>query len=214
MPSKTDDIVRISAPFISGRKTILDIGCGDGALVSHFREIGFDARGIDKKDPKCAFCIECSLEEYSPHIRFDVVTARLALHHTDDLSRAMRCLRDLMADDGVFVAQEFAWEVIDVDAIEWVRKHIDRPGPAPMTIDLHRGDPTGVLKTWHETYGDLHSFAAFKTGAAALFVTIHEEPVPYLSWVLDRPDCLDEERAAIHARRINPIGRICVMTRL
>jgi SAM-dependent methyltransferase len=210
--SKFEDIVRVGMPFIAGRKTVLDIGCGDGALVQRLRQMGFDAVGIDRNDPQNTHCIQCALEDYEPEKPFDVVAARLSLHHTEDIAQALQRVNGFLNDDGIFLLQEFAWEVLDLDTIGWVRHSIDRPGPAPMTIDFQTGTPDEILQRWRDTYGDLHSFATIAHAAQALFNLNHAEAVPYLSWVLDRPDCLERERSAIEYDVIRPLGHVQVMT--
>ena len=122
---------------LRGRRSgtrILDVGCGDGELVGLFREQGFDAHGIDLREPSSEFCVQASIEEYIASEPFDAVVARLSLHHVPHLGLAFQRMREALRPDGTFVMQEFDWTAWSSDFLSWIREVASGPGPEPRTV--------------------------------------------------------------------------------
>src|SRR5215475_12285420 len=60
---------------------VLDVGCGDGSLVSRLWELGFDALGVDPAAPAHPRLIREPAEHARGLGTFDAVTVVMALHH-------------------------------------------------------------------------------------------------------------------------------------
>jgi 2-polyprenyl-3-methyl-5-hydroxy-6-metoxy-1,4-benzoquinol methylase len=84
---------------LSPRSRVLDVGCGDGALVERLAAHGLDAVGVDPNAPA------------SPR-----------LHHAD-LERVLAAIRDLLRPGGRLFVSEFSWEGYDERAAGWVAAH-------------------------------------------------------------------------------------------
>ena len=105
----------------SGGERLLDFGCGEGAAVSYWLDLGFDAYGVDisetdidrgrQRDPR----LTDRLDVIDPKPAagdewfggsFDIVTSVQTLYYLspEDLAVRLDSLRRQMPDDGVFYA--------------------------------------------------------------------------------------------------------------
>jgi SAM-dependent methyltransferase len=101
---------------VSG-KSILDLGCGDGAFGVELRAAGCDfytgieasARMIERadahlKDIDSTFLHHATIEEWSyPSHSFDLVVSRLALHYVSDIQRTFEQVHQSLKPGGYFV---------------------------------------------------------------------------------------------------------------
>jgi len=79
-------------------ETILDIGCGIGRTMSKFKELGFEATGIDNSDLSIDICRKKGLKVFkmdAPSMEFsdnsfDVVFAEGLLEHFEDYEPFVR----------------------------------------------------------------------------------------------------------------------------
>jgi len=204
-----DDLVAaLTARLERGR--VLDVGCGDGALVTRLRASGFDAVGIDLREPVAAHCVQMSIEEFVADEPFDAVVARLSLHHTAHLGGVFERMRALLIDGGTLVMQEFGWAALSPQLVTWVRGCAHGPGAEPHTVDLWDGTPADVGRRWVTRYGELHSRDALLFAADAFFTRRELVAVPYVAWLIDRPELVESERAALNERRFPPLGFVYV----
>ena len=189
---------------------VLDVGCGDGELVELLRENGFDAFGIDVREPTSKYCTQVSIEEFVASEPFDAVIARLSLHHVPHLGLAFERMRAALRPDGTFVMQEFDWTAWSAEFLSWIRTAASGPGPEPRTVDLWSGTASDVAKQWLARYGELHGGDALLFSADAFFDRRELQNVPYGAWLIDRPELVDSEAAALHERRFRSLGFVFV----
>jgi SAM-dependent methyltransferase len=182
------------------------VGCGDGTLVEELRALGFDARGIDVKEPSSAFCAQIAVEDFVVDEPFDAVVARLSLHHTNHLGAVFERIRAALPSGGTLVVQEFAWTAFSPKTISWVREQTNAPGPEPRTVDLWSGSPAEVVRRWIARYGELHTMDAILFAADAFFARRDLTPVPYVSWLIDLPELVEAESDALGNRLFPPLG--------
>ncbi|MFA6006390.1 MAG: class I SAM-dependent methyltransferase [Candidatus Paceibacterota bacterium] len=110
----------------SDRRTILDIGCGTGALLQALEPFG-SVIGVDPSEQAINFCKKRGIKnlflESCAHLSFsdntfDVVLALDVLEHIDDVHQALQELLRVTKQGGtviIFVpAFEFLWSVTDV----------------------------------------------------------------------------------------------------
>ncbi len=102
------------AKQIGDRRRILDVGCGDGSLVSWLRDGSRTLVGIDPSEAclraakeNCAEdetvrFLGISFEEYPAEERFDAVIFSASLHHMD-MTSAIRKAVSLLAEGGVLI---------------------------------------------------------------------------------------------------------------
>ncbi len=103
----------------AGRR-ILDVGCGEGALVRYFARNGAEAVGLDPlpqaieralaadNPPSAAFMLGCGEELPFPEGRFDVVCFFNSLHHIDPALMPQALLEALRVtqDEGLIYVLE------------------------------------------------------------------------------------------------------------
>ena len=173
---------------------ILDVGCGDGALVERLAEGGLDAVGVDPRAPGRPRLIQRSLEELEPHEPFDAACAVMSLHHAD-LDRVVPTIARLLRPGGRLYVFEFAWETYDVRAAAWAQAH-----------DASGRDHT--VTAWMREHADLHTGAAVHAALTEAFDLDREEPRPYLARMVGAPELEGEEQREIAAGRLPALGRL------
>jgi SAM-dependent methyltransferase len=173
------------------RARVLDVGCGDGALVERLAAAGFDAVGVDPNAAASPRLVRARVEEATGIGRFDAICAVTSLHHAD-LERVLPAIAGLLRPGGLVLVSEFSWEVYDERAAAWVSEH----------------DPAreASVAAWRDEHDELHTgehvLAALDEGFERRSLT----PRPYLASVLGRPDLEREELAAIERGRLPALG--------
>ena len=97
---------------------LLDIGCGEGLALAHFRESGFDVTGIDfsvygvlQHNPQVADCIivgDC--EEILPRLidegkKFDVINMDSFVELMVNLHKVILLCREILEEEGVLLVK-------------------------------------------------------------------------------------------------------------
>jgi 2-polyprenyl-3-methyl-5-hydroxy-6-metoxy-1,4-benzoquinol methylase len=165
---------------LSPRSRVLDVGCGDGALVERLAEHGLDAVGVDPSAPARPRLIRERVEDVSSIGRFDAVCSVMALHHSD-LERVVRAITRLLRPGGRLFVSEFSWEGYDERAAAWVAAH---------------GGSTTV-EDWRAEHGDLHTGAVVQAALAGAFDTLSLTERPYLARMVGEPTLEREEQRSM-----------------
>jgi len=91
---------------------ILDVGCGDGGFILHFKKRGWEVYGIDTSEAACKLAIEklgrnifnCKLKDcHFPDSYFDVVTLNHVLEHMSDPNGELREIHRILKDGGILL---------------------------------------------------------------------------------------------------------------
>jgi SAM-dependent methyltransferase len=173
------------------RARVLDVGCGDGALVERLAAAGFDAIGVDPNAPASPRLVRERVEDATGIGRFDAACAVTSLHHAE-LERVLPAIAELLRPGGLVVVSEFSWEAYDERAAAWVAEH----------------DPArdGSVAAWRAEHGELHTgehvLAALDEAFERRSLTVR----PYLAAMLKRPELEREEVAGIGRGRLPAIG--------
>ncbi len=175
---------------------ILDVGCGDGALVERLAEGGLDAVGVDPRAPARPRLIQQQLEELDPREPFDAACAVMSLHHAD-LDRVVPSIVRLLRPGGRLYVFEFAWETYDEHAAAWTQAH-----------DSSGSDRT--VAAWMTEHADLHTGSAVHTALTEAFDLDTDEPRPYLARMVGAPELEAEEQREIAAGRLPALGRLWI----
>jgi SAM-dependent methyltransferase len=176
---------------LAPRARVLDVGCGDGALVEGLAAAGFDAVGVDPNAPASARLVRERVEDATGIGRFDAVCAVTSLHHAE-LERVLPAITGLLRPGGLVVVSEFSWEAYDERAAAWVGEY----NPAR----------DGSVAAWRDEHDELHRGEHV---LAALDETFRRRSLtarPYLAAMLGRPELEREEVAAIARDRLPAIG--------
>ena len=159
------------------RSRVLDVGCGDGALVERLAAQGLDAVGVDPNAPARPRLIRERVEDARSIGRFDAVCSVMALHHSD-LERVVPTIAALLRPGGRLFVSEFSWEGYDERAAAWVA--------------AHGGSRT--VEDWREEHEHLHTGAVVQAALAEVFETLTLTARPYLARMVDQPTLEREEQ--------------------
>lgn len=99
----------------SAGKSVLDIGSNDGTQLKHFRRLGYDVLGVESSKTTARLANEAGIPTLNEFFnlevarrlarKFDVVNAAGVFFHLEELHSVTDGIRELLADDGVFVVQ-------------------------------------------------------------------------------------------------------------
>src|ERR1700730_13830320 len=111
---------------------VLEIGCGDGALVRRLAD-DFDVLGVDPEADKSSIVRVQRFEELNEE-PFHVVFASVSLHHLDDPALARAALRRLTAPGTTMLVREFDRLTMDHEpTLRWWFEHRKALEGAPDT---------------------------------------------------------------------------------
>jgi SAM-dependent methyltransferase len=187
------DFDSVVAALQAAGSRVLDVGCGDGGLVDHLGQLGFDALGVDPAAPAHPRLVRKSVEHVTGLGRFDAVIAVMALHHAE-LHAVAPAIAGLLRPHGRLFVYDFDWTAYDDRAAAWL---------APR-------DPSGAddsVAGWHREHNSLHPGRAIKDALSAEFTApLVEVRRPYLARMLGQPDLETAEHALIDAQLLPALG--------
>jgi SAM-dependent methyltransferase len=188
---------------------VLEIGCGDGALVDALGGM-IDIVGVDPNADPNDRTHAVAFEEFDAE-PFDVVFASVSLHHLHDPAASAAALRRLTKPGSIALVREFDKDLVgDERTLRWwfhqrLAKEVAKPDdkmPLPTDFD-------GFVEHWrgHMT-AHVHPWSVVEEMlASAGFGCDHVEPMAYLfRWGLSEDVRPIEERLAA-AGAIKLVGR-------
>lgn len=198
----------IRAHAVPGQR-VLEIGCGDGALVRRLA-IDFDVVGVDPAAEPSEVVRAQRFEDLDEE-PFHVVFASVSLHHLEDPTATGAALRRLTRPDTTVLVREFDRLAVDHEpTLRWWFEHRKRrehevdpdDPPLPATFGAFVPEWRSMMEQhvtpWPEVRDLLHSSG---------FETVREEPMAYLfRWGIGE-DVRDEEERLAAAGTINLVGR-------
>jgi 2-polyprenyl-3-methyl-5-hydroxy-6-metoxy-1,4-benzoquinol methylase len=117
----------VSKPYLKKRTELLDVGCGTGVVLQHFKSQGISVTGIDFSKEALKFCRkrgltslkQVNLEKKLPKMQqFDIIIAADVIEHLNDDLGALKRIKGLLKKDGVLIvsvpAYQWMWSSHDV----------------------------------------------------------------------------------------------------
>ena len=189
----------------------LDVGAGEGGASDALRRSGHEAVAIDPREPVADGVLCATLESFEDARRFDVVVARLSLHHTENVGAAARALRRHVRDDGLAFVAEYGWELADEATVAFAAG-IARRTPEDQLPPYGRWlREVADMRGWVERLGELHAQAAIDAALRPWFETTLSATVPHITPMLGREDLVAQELAAIASGAIVPLGVVKIL---
>jgi SAM-dependent methyltransferase len=103
---------------------VLEVGAGDGAIALALSERGYKMTALDTdgaQEPATDIeWIEADFLHYEPPHSYDAVLFTRSLHHMQPIERALDRAREALAPDGVLIAEEFAFDRVNVHTARWL----------------------------------------------------------------------------------------------
>jgi SAM-dependent methyltransferase len=143
--------------------TILEAGCGQGALAAAMASLGYDVTGVDRDADAVAAARERGVPVIHADVRdvsgkYDVVLFTRSLHHADDLDGILAHAATLLTPGGQIIIEEFAWERVDHAAADFL---YDTRALLVAADVLDAELPSGgLLEAWVAGHDFLHRGAA------------------------------------------------------
>lgn len=155
---------------------VVEIGSNDGTLLRCFKDLGMRVLGIDPAEEitrtVVASGIDAMVGFFTPQLareiaatrgRAAVIAANNVMAHIDDLSGVMEGVRELLADDGVFVFEvSYLVDVIEKNLFDTIyHEHLDYHSVKPLVgffcshglelieairVESHGGSLRGVVQ--------------------------------------------------------------------
>jgi SAM-dependent methyltransferase len=96
-------------------KSVLDIGSNDGTQLKHFQKLGYEVLGVDPSKTAARIAVEAGVPTVNDFFslelakgfrrKFDVINAAGVFFHLEELHSVTEGIREVLAEDGVFVVQ-------------------------------------------------------------------------------------------------------------
>lgn len=96
-------------------KSVLDIGSNDGTQLKHFKNLGYDVLGVESAGVPAEMANNAGIPTVHAFFnlesarkmdrRFDVINAAGVFFHLEELHSVCAAIKEVLAEDGVFVVQ-------------------------------------------------------------------------------------------------------------
>ena len=97
------------------KKSVLDLGSNDGTQLKHFKALGYDVLGVDSASVPAQMANDAGIPTVHAFFnlesarklgrKFDVINAAGFFFHLEELHSVADGIKEVLADDGVFVVQ-------------------------------------------------------------------------------------------------------------
>jgi SAM-dependent methyltransferase len=186
-----NDLDAVVAAMLPRGSRILDLGCGDGALVDRLAELGFDPIGVDPRAPAHPSDPSTSRARTGPRrIRRDHRHDGAAPRSAPDVLQA---INEHLRPGGRLFVSEFGWDAYDERAVAWLADH-------------HPPAADNSIAGWQREHRELHTWTTVRDALSNHFTPTLEVDRPYLARMLRRRDLEADEHALIDAQLLPALG--------
>ncbi len=197
---RLDENAGFLAAALGGRRRVLEVGCGRGAVAQALAERGFEVTALDLslRDPVDAPAVrfvEIDFLQFDDG-PFDAIAFTASLHHITPLDAAIDRAVRLLVPGGRLIADEFDRDAPDVETLRWYyetqellvaaerydAEHVDHGRAEHGHGHVDHGhdhaehghaDPVARWHHAHHHHQPLHTGAAMLEAIASRFV-VHE----------------------------------------
>jgi SAM-dependent methyltransferase len=194
--------------------SLLEVGCGEGALALELADAGYDVVAIDPEAPRGPLFRAVKLEAFDGPGPFDAVVASLSLHHIEDLASGVDKIASLLEPGGLLVLNEWDRGRFRGTTARWYFHQ--RQALAALGREHAQVEPAFEewWPGWHQRRSDVHPYAAMRPELDRHFSERLFEWVPYLYGYRLGGELEPLERALIESGEIDAVGFRYVGARL
>jgi SAM-dependent methyltransferase len=174
---------------------VLEVGAGDGAIARALARRGYRVTALDEAretheasaqaDGSPVAWVAADFHHYEPDRPFDAVLFTRSLHHMPPLDRALDRAREALAPRGILVAEEFAFDRVNVHTARWlydlesilIAAGLVAPPPPEHAAERR---PLARWRLEHTTDPPLASGHDMLASARERFELVAVEETPYL----------------------------------
>ena len=170
---------------------VLEVGAGDGAVALALAARGYSVAALDEsldvppgKRRDSVRWIEADFLAFDGERGFDAVLFTRSLHHMTPLDRALDRARDALRPGGLLVAEEFAYDRVNLPTARWFYDLeavlIAAEMLSPVDESGAEGNPLGRWRREHAHEPPLATAHALLAAARERFDLSPVEEAPYL----------------------------------
>lgn len=205
--------------LLSSASNILDVGCGMGHFLSHFKRAGFDRlRGIEPSPASVRLArelydlevVSTTIDDYQANEAYDLISLCGVLEHIADLDTAIGRLSRLMNDKGYLFfavpdAATFGDTLPHEPFLEFALEHINfftRPTLDDLLL-RHGFEPLHCETHWNDFYRNHYLLGLYRRASATANLSNATDVSGRLS--VERYVALSHQRLGEAVARIDPL---------
>jgi SAM-dependent methyltransferase len=170
---------------------ILEAGAGDGAVALALAARGYDVTALDEAGDRPSApgaerirWVEADFLYYDEAAPYDAVLFTRSLHHMSPVEGALDRARALIKPSGLLIAEEFAYDRVNLPTARWyydLESVLAAAGMlTPAAEETEEGNPLGRWRKEHAHDPPLHTGHAMLAAARERFGLDSVEEAPYL----------------------------------
>jgi SAM-dependent methyltransferase len=176
----------------SHKSSVLEVGCGDGALAKQLVDLGCEVIAIDASEGNIkkakSLGVDARVASFPAFegLLFDVVLFTRSLHHIQPLNSAVKKAFQILKPNGLIIIEDFAFSETDEETAKWFYSFLkildgcDVLLPAQDSFGRNLLNNAGDFALWTEHTHEINSFPAMQKAVGQYFQILKTETAPYL----------------------------------
>ncbi len=172
-------------------RRILEVGCGKGELAARLSKDGYSIVAIDSDPESVAAARSLGVDAHVaawPDCdlgRFDAVLFTRSLHHIHPLHESVRHVANSLADGGLIIVEDFAYESVDEKTLRWFTsalRLLEAMGSLAANDEFVERvlSKTKTLKAWRQNHeNELHTASEIDAQLEKVFGRVIRQNAPY-----------------------------------
>jgi len=175
----------------SGRRRILEVGCGTGELAARLSKDGYSVVAIDSDGDSVAAArrlgVTARIATWPDFAngQFDALLFTRSLHHIHPLPESIKRAGEILVKGGVIIVEDFAYESADEKTLRWFGSAIRLVEATSLLTESGEfldkvSSKTETLKAWRENHeNELHTAIEIDAQVEKVFGRVIRENAAY-----------------------------------